>query len=233
MWKDIEGYEELYMVSDIGEVKSLPKNHRYGSKVERILKSGKTKKQRAGEEYPTVMLSKDGVVREYKIHRLVASAFIDNPLNKSEVNHRNGLKNDNRVENLEWVTPKENSQHAWNTGLSRVSDKMKQVWKSNIGRKHSEETKLKISKKHLGKVISEETKLKISNTSKGRTHSQESKEKMKQKQLGKLLSNESKEKISKANKGNTAWNKGMTKKQQNEYRIAKENTTRNLVGIFN
>ena len=152
MWKDIKGYDGLYMISDMGEIKSLPKNHRYGSKVERILKSGKTKKQRSGETYPTICLCKDGVVTEYKIHRLVAETYIPNPENKSTVNHINGIKNDNRVENLEWATPSEQNYHMWKTGLIKISDKWKEAMKSNIGRKHSNESKLKMREAKLGKT---------------------------------------------------------------------------------
>lgn len=151
MWKEIKGYEKLYMVSDIGQIKSLPKNHRYGSKVERILKSGKTKKQRSGETYPTICLCKDGIVTEYKIHRLVAEAYIPNPENKSTVNHINGIKNDNRVENLEWATPSEQNYHMWKTGLITISDKWREAMKSNIGRKHTQKAKDKVSKANKGK----------------------------------------------------------------------------------
>jgi hypothetical protein len=152
IWKDVKGYEGLYQISNEGRVKSLPKEHRYGRKYEKILKLGKTIKQRNGEDYPKVCLSKDGIVKYYNIHRLVATAFITNSNNKSEVNHKNGIKNDNRVQNLEWVTPKENSQHSWDIGLSKVTDKWREAMqKCNIGRKHSDESKLKMSKAKLGK----------------------------------------------------------------------------------
>jgi hypothetical protein len=233
VWKDIEGYEGLYQISNQGRVKSLAKSHRYGSKEDKILKSGKTIKQRNGLDYPRVCLSKYGNTIVYQIHRLVAISFIPNPLNKDTVNHMNGIKNDNRVDNLEWATMKEQNEHAWNTGLKVVTDKWREAMKLNIGRKHSDESKFKMRQAKLGKEVSEETRLKLSMVGKGRKHSDESIEKMRQKRLGKLLTNESKEKISKANKGKTAWNKGMTKQQEYEYRTDKKNTIGNLVGINN
>jgi hypothetical protein len=129
VWKDIEEYEGLYQVSNLGRVKSLAKQHRYGSKSDRILKSGKTIKQRNGEDYPVVCLCKEGNIIGHKIHRLVAQSFIKNPLNKETVNHINGIKNDNRVSNLEWATMKEQNYHAWNTGLKVVTDKWRQAIK--------------------------------------------------------------------------------------------------------
>jgi len=152
IWKDIEGYEGLYQVSSEGRVKSLPKEHRYGSKSEKILKLGKTIKQRNGEDYPTVCLSKDGIVNEYKIHRLVALSFIPNYENKPTVNHKNGKRNDNRLCNLEWATHSEQNYHMWEIGLIKVSDKWKEAMKANNGRKHSNESKLKMSKAKLGKT---------------------------------------------------------------------------------
>lgn len=63
--------------------------------------------------YLTVCLCKDGVVRRFSVHRLVATAFIPNPENKQEVNHKNGVRTDNGVDNLEWVTHKENIVHSF------------------------------------------------------------------------------------------------------------------------
>lgn len=65
------------------------------------------------------MLNRFGKFKNVDIHRLMAIAFLPNPLNKKQVNHINGIKNDNRLENLEWVTPKENSVHSRLTGLAK------------------------------------------------------------------------------------------------------------------
>jgi hypothetical protein len=175
IWKDIEGYEGLYQVSSYGRVKSLPKQHRYGSKSEKILKPKTTKKN----NYSRCSLSKDGIIQDYRVHRLVAIHFIPNPENKPEVNHLNGIKDDNRIQNLQWATPKENSQHAWDTGLSSITDKWIEAMKLITNRKHTEESKQKISKANKGKKVSAETRLKLSIIGKTRKHSDESIEKMK------------------------------------------------------
>lgn len=99
IWKDIKEYKGLYQVSNLGNVKSL--NYRKTGK-EKILKSAK----KSG--YPFVVLYKDGKVKQTLIHRLVASAFIPNTDNKPCIDHINTNRTDNRVENLMWVTYKEN-----------------------------------------------------------------------------------------------------------------------------
>lgn len=126
IWKDIDfikGFEGLYQVSNMGNVKSLGRTVYYPNscfnktnkgvyRPEKILKA-KTKR------YVGVTLSNSTNKIYPNVHRLVALAFIPNPLNKPCVNHINGIKNDNRVENLEWVTWDENVQHAYDTGLAK------------------------------------------------------------------------------------------------------------------
>lgn len=111
IWKDIVGYEGMYQVSNFGRVKTLLGADKKFNKKEAIIKLG----NRNG--YTNSHFYKDGKRVCLVTHRLVAMYFLPNPENKREVNHKNGVRNDNRVENLEWVTPKENIQHAIRTGL--------------------------------------------------------------------------------------------------------------------
>lgn len=103
-WKDISGYEGLYKVSNLGNV--------YSFKTNKILKTPIGKRG-----YPNLNLLKNGKQKLYVVHRLVAKAFIPNPDNKPEVNHIDGNKTNNCVDNLEWVTSRENTLHARKTGL--------------------------------------------------------------------------------------------------------------------
>lgn len=112
VWKDIEGYEGLYQVSNFGRVKSLVYVTRCSQvKREKVLKTA------INRGYVYVTLHKDSKQKTVYVHRLVANAFIQNDTGKRCVNHINGNKQDNIVSNLEWCTHSENTVHAWDTGL--------------------------------------------------------------------------------------------------------------------
>lgn len=107
IWKDIKGYEGLYQVSNLGRLKSYQR-----------VKAGKlVSLQKTKDGYLQTDLYKDKVRKAVRIHRLVAEAFIPNPDGKLEVNHKNGNKENNEVDNLEWSTKQENIDHAHDNNL--------------------------------------------------------------------------------------------------------------------
>lgn len=103
IWKDVVGYEGLYQVSNLGYVK----------RKNRILK------HTYREHYKAVILCKNGKTKTFQVHRLVALAFIPNTNNLPQINHIDGNKLNNKVSNLEWVTPSENRKHGIRLGLIR------------------------------------------------------------------------------------------------------------------
>lgn len=108
-FKDIKNFEGLYLISNLGTVISLPKGDGNGNR-RRVLKTDNTR------DYYCVSLCKNSKVTRKFNHRLVAETFIPNPENKPQVNHIDLDKFNNSVSNLEWVTPSENSTHAYNNG---------------------------------------------------------------------------------------------------------------------
>ena len=114
IWKEIEGYEGLYEVSNTGKVRSLD---RYTTGNRHRLLKGKELSQRENElGYKFVQLCKDGIPKHARVHRLVAQAFIQNPEKKPYINHIDANPKNNNVDNLEWCTQQENIQHAYKMG---------------------------------------------------------------------------------------------------------------------
>ena len=104
--RNVVGYDGLYSIDEDGRVWSHTTN--------KFISVVKNKRHNG---YVEVTLWKNNKRKTFRLHRLVAIAFIPNPNNLPEVNHKNGDKSDNRVSNLEWVSPSENVKHAYSTGL--------------------------------------------------------------------------------------------------------------------
>lgn len=122
IWKDIEGYEGLYQVSNLGRVRSLDSWIRSKCNSMRLRKGRIINQRLSLQGYKRVHLSKGNTSKHYVVHRLVAEAFIPNPDNLPQVNHINEFdKTDNKVENLEWCTQEYN--HNYGTHNKRVGEK--------------------------------------------------------------------------------------------------------------
>ena len=120
IWRPIENFEGLYEVSNLGRVKSLARKSWNGYKMietKEVITYGS--KHTTG--YMTKVLYKDNKHYNKSVHRLVAEAFIPNPTNKKQVNHIDEDKHNNCVDNLEWVTPRENNMHG--TRIERITNK--------------------------------------------------------------------------------------------------------------
>lgn len=112
-WKEIKGNREIYEVSNFGNVRTKDREGARG----RNIKGHVLAQHDNSNGYPRCDMNVDGKPKSYLIHRLVANLFIPNPDNKPFVNHIDGNKHNNTVNNLEWCTRSENEKHAWRTGL--------------------------------------------------------------------------------------------------------------------
>lgn len=157
IWKDIKGYEGFYQVSNMGRVKGIEREvysgHNYSVlriEKEKIYKGYKVKN---GYIYQTLL--KNGKRKTFKLHRLVAETFIPNPDNKPQVNHIDGDKENNKVSNLEWVTRKENLNHAYKTGLSKICPVLQYDLEGNYLRefKSIDEATRYMGKKYHGNIM--------------------------------------------------------------------------------
>lgn len=121
-WVDIKGYKGFYQVSDQGRIRSLTRvvtsmksNCKYTSGVMRTIQ-GRIRSLNRAHGYPSISLH-NGEKRAFNVHRIVAEHFVPNPDGLPQVNHKNGVKTDNRACNLEWCSPSQNTRHAFKSGL--------------------------------------------------------------------------------------------------------------------
>lgn len=155
VWKDIKSYEGIYMVSNFGRIKSLTRIIEYENGRHRpfegcLMNGGKTP---TGYCFVALRKNNKNKYQQY-IHRLVAIAFIPNPENKKTVNHIDGDKSNNYVNNLEWNTCSENTLHAFKTGLMK---KGQECSFSKLTEKHVleiRENKSKLMQKDLAVIYS-------------------------------------------------------------------------------
>jgi len=142
IWKDIPGYEGLYQISNNGGVKRMPKNTVTITGKIRIHKLKILKPSTDSRGYSQTCLFKLGIGKIVSVHRFVAITFIENTENKPQINHKDGNKKNNHVDNLEWCTNTENMQHAVRNklmargeenGISKLNELQVRVIKKTFG----------------------------------------------------------------------------------------------------
>jgi hypothetical protein len=136
-WKDIKGYEGIYQASNLGRIKSLDRikqtKGRYG-KMQIKIKGVILKASANHDNYLEVVLSKNGKSKTKRVNRIIAETFIENPNNYKQVNHINGVKTDNRVDNLEWCNCKDNIYHALKNNLMKPVKGEKHYKSKKVGK---------------------------------------------------------------------------------------------------
>lgn len=136
-WADISGYVGIYEISTTGNVRSLKRIVVYKNGWRKTHRGVLLKPGICSNGYYSVRLSKNGVTKTQFNHKLVAKAFISNPLSKKTVNHKDGNKLNNNIDNLEWNTYSENNKNAYLTGLKRITaETKKKISSSRLGPKN-------------------------------------------------------------------------------------------------
>lgn len=140
-WKPVSGYEGIYEINQHGQVKSIARKRYCGHKDSKpqMMKERMLTRSTDRLGYVRVKLSKNGKSQLKYIHRLLAEAFIENPKNKKEINHIDGDKQNNDLENLEWTTRSKNMKHAFKIGLHKA-------------RKGEENNKTKLTTKEVSEI---------------------------------------------------------------------------------
>jgi hypothetical protein len=171
IWLSVPGFFGIYKVNQFGTVKSL--DHKVICKKCRIQKGRILTTSKNKKGYVNVSLSKKGKRLHTGVHRLVALAFIPNPENKSQVNHKDGNKENNYYKNLEWSTNQENCRHAVKNGLMRQNF-AENHHKSKLSNAQILEIRGRLNSGEQGKIIAPDYKVSaatISNVKIGRNYS--------------------------------------------------------------
>ena len=135
IWKNVVGFEEQYEISNLGNLRSKERFVKHWRGGERKYKSNVKNIRLNDKGYFRCNLKNEGKRYDFTIHKLVALAFIPNEENKPVVNHKNGIKTDNRVENLEWCTVQENITHAVKNRLVKTKltdEQAKEIFNSQL-----------------------------------------------------------------------------------------------------
>lgn len=138
IWEDIEEYEGYYQISNLGRVKSLSRIvdvKKDGKIFTRNIEGKSIKTSINSHGYKNVQLCKNGKIITTTVHRLVAITFVKNELNKSQINHIDGNKLNNHMNNLEWCTPSENVIHAFKNGLRQNAGNKKETIPKHLFKK--------------------------------------------------------------------------------------------------
>jgi len=130
VWQELKGYKGLYKISNFGNMYSYPKKAGWHNRPGRHIKYDKVKPGR----YQVTLKNNSGISKRYKVHRLVALQFIPNPENKPCINHKDSNMLNNKIDNLEWVTYRENNMHRElnKRGMVGASKHKSGQWQSSI-----------------------------------------------------------------------------------------------------